>query len=126
MCYFLFLFIHKSVINARYLVENQTCDARLVVSKSASSRGGVMVKKKKKAAKKVAKKKVAKKKVAKKKVVKKKKAAKKGKKAFGGYTVNFRGCNHTLEQILGRTAIAPSQMTKKLWAYVKKHRLNTR
>lgn len=100
-----------------------------------------MVKKKKKAAKKkVAKKKVAKKKVAKKKkkvakkkpakkkkvVKKKKKAAKKGKKAFGGYTVNFRGCNHTLEQILGRTPIAPSQMTKKLWAYVKKHRLNKR
>ncbi len=82
---------------------------------------------KKKVAKK--KKKVAKKKKVvrkKKKAKKKKKAAKKGKKAFGGYTVNFRGCNHSLEQVLGRTPIAPSQMTKKLWAYVKRHKLNKR
>jgi upstream activation factor subunit UAF30 len=69
-----------------------------------------MVKKKK--AKKAAKKKVAKKK------------AKKGKKAFGGYTVNFRDCTDTLEEVLGRTPIPPSQMTKKLWAYVKRNRLN--
>ncbi|MFH1829875.1 MAG: hypothetical protein ABH871_03760 [Pseudomonadota bacterium] len=80
-----------------------------------------MAKKKKK--KVVKKKKTVKRK--KKKVVKKKKS-KKGKKAFGGYTVNFRGCAHTLEQVLGRTPIAPSQMTKKLWAYVKRNRLNTK
>lgn len=63
----------------------------------------------------------------------KKKAKKKGtkkrqgsKKAFGGYTINFRDCDHTLEQVFGRSAIAPSQMTKKLWAYVKRNRLNKR
>jgi chromatin remodeling complex protein RSC6 len=60
----------------------------------------------------------------KKKVAKKKKKG--GKKAFGGYTVNFRGCDDTLEKVLGRTPIAPSQMTKKLWAYVKRHKLNRR
>lgn len=64
---------------------------------------------------------------AKKKVAKKKVAKKKGaKKAFGGYTVNFNGCNDTLEEVLGRTPIPPSQMTKKLWAYVKRHRLSGR
>jgi chromatin remodeling complex protein RSC6 len=97
----------------------------------AKRRKKKVAKKKKKVAKK--KKRVAKKKKKtvkrkKKKAVKKKKrkAAKKGKKAFGGYTVNFRGCSHTLEQVLGRTPIAPSQMTKKLWAYVKRHKLNRR
>lgn len=58
---------------------------------------------------------------------KKKGAARKGpKKAFGGYTVNFKGCEHTLECIFGTRPIPPSQMTKKLWAYVKKNRLNTK
>lgn len=59
----------------------------------------------------------------------KRKASKKrkgGKKAFGGYTVNFRGCTHDLEQVFGTKPIAPSQMTKKLWAYVKRNRLNKR
>ncbi len=85
-----------------------------------------VVKKKKKVAKK--KKKVTKKK---KKVVKKKKKAKKkkakrkgGKKAFGGYTVCFRNTKSSLENVFGTKPIAPSQMTKKLWAYVKRHRLN--
>jgi len=93
----------------------------------AKRRKKKVAKKKKKVAKK--KKRVAKKKKVvrkKKKAKKKKKASKKGKKAFGGYTVNFRGCKHSLEQVLGRTPIAPSQMTKKLWAYVKRHKLNKR
>lgn len=56
---------------------------------------------------------------------KKKKAKKKGtKKAFGGYTVNFKGCDCALEKVFGSKAIPPSQMTKKLWAYVKRNRLN--
>jgi chromatin remodeling complex protein RSC6 len=49
-----------------------------------------------------------------------------GKKAFGGYTVNFKDCEHSLEQIFGTKPIPPSQMTKKLWAYVKRNRLNKR
>ena len=48
--------------------------------------------------------------------------AKKG--AFGGYTVNFNGCSDTLENVFGKLAIPPSQMTKKIWAYVKKNKLN--
>lgn len=61
---------------------------------------------------------------ARKKVSKKKRRG--SKKAFGGYTVNFRGCEHTLEQVLGRNPIPPSQMTKKIWAYVKRNRLSTK
>jgi chromatin remodeling complex protein RSC6 len=59
--------------------------------------------------------------------IKKKAATKKGArrgKAFGGYTINFRGCNHSLADVFGNKPIAPSQMTKKLWAYVKRHKLN--
>ncbi len=64
----------------------------------------------------------------KRKAAKKRKVAKRkgGKKAFGGYTVNFRDCEHTLESVFGTKPIAPSQMTKKLWAYVKRNRLNKR
>lgn len=50
--------------------------------------------------------------------------AKKG--AFGGYTVNFNGCDDSLENVFGKGAIPPSQMTKKLWAYVKKNKLNNK
>jgi len=58
----------------------------------------------------------------------KKKGTKKrgGKKAFGGYTVNFKGCDDPLEKIFGTKPIPPSQMTKKLWAYVKRNRLNNK
>ncbi len=75
--------------------------------------------------KKKAKKKVAKKKVAKKKGTKKTKK-KASKKAFGGYTVNFSGCRDSIETIFGRSSMPPSQMTKKLWAYVKRKRLSNR
>lgn len=62
----------------------------------------------------------------KKKVVKKKKKAKKkgSKKAFGGYTINFKNCKDSVETVFGKSAIAPSQMTKKLWTYVKRRKLN--
>lgn len=59
--------------------------------------------------------------------IKKKTATKKGArkgKAFGGYTINFKNCNHSLAQVFGTKPIAPSAMTKKLWAYVKRHKLN--
>lgn len=42
------------------------------------------------------------------------------KKPFGGYTINFKGCNETAEQIFGSGPIAPSEMTKRIWAFVKK------
>lgn len=57
---------------------------------------------------------------------KKKKAVKKKggkKKPFGGYSISFKGRKETLEQVFGKVPIAPSAMTKKIWAYVKKRRL---
>jgi hypothetical protein len=42
---------------------------------------------------------------------------------FGGYAINFRGCNITMESLMGTKPIGPSEMTKKLWAYVKRQRL---
>jgi hypothetical protein len=43
--------------------------------------------------------------------------------AFGGYAINFKGCTDTMEAVFGSKPVSPSDMTKKLWAYVKKHRL---
>jgi len=45
------------------------------------------------------------------------------KKAFGGYSISFAGCDVTLEKLFGSKPIAPSEMTKKLWKYVKAHKL---
>jgi len=45
------------------------------------------------------------------------------KKAFGGYSVSFAGRDDTLEKLFGSKPIAPSEMTKRLWKYVKAHRL---
>jgi hypothetical protein len=50
--------------------------------------------------------------------------AAKGKKlAFGGYSINFKGCDDTMTAVFGDKPIAPSEMTKKLWAYVKRKKL---
>jgi hypothetical protein len=46
--------------------------------------------------------------------------------AFGGYTVNFAGRKETAEEIFGSHPIPPSQMTKKIWEYVKKHHLSSK
>jgi hypothetical protein len=48
-------------------------------------------------------------------------AAKKA--AFGGYSINFKGRTETVEDVFGNKPIAPSEMTKKLWAYVKGKKL---
>ncbi len=45
------------------------------------------------------------------------------KKAFGGYTISFKGCMDTVEKVFGPTPVAPSEMTKKLWTYVKGKKL---
>ena len=76
-----------------------------------------------------AKKKATKRKVApKKKTATKKKATKsKAKKpAFGGYAISFAGRKETAEQIFGKKPIAPSEMTKKIWAFVKAKSLSNR
>lgn len=45
------------------------------------------------------------------------------KKPFGGYTVSFQGCTESMEKVFGSKPIAPSEMTKLLWAYVKGKKL---
>jgi hypothetical protein len=49
--------------------------------------------------------------------------AKAKKAAFGGYSINFKGCKETVEGVFGSTPIGPSEMTKKIWAYVKRKKL---
>jgi len=70
---------------------------------------------------------MAKKRATKRKVIKTKrkttKTKRKTKKAFGGYSINFKNRDETLEQVFGKTGIAPSEMTKKLWKFIKNKRL---
>ena len=56
----------------------------------------------------------------------KRKAAKtkrKAKKPFGGYSISFKNRNESLELVFGKPNITPSEMTKKLWKFIKKKRL---
>ncbi len=70
---------------------------------------------------------MAKKRVVKRKAKKTKRKAKKtkrkAKKAFGGYSISFKNREESLEQVFGKANIAPSEMTKKLWKFIKKKRL---
>ncbi len=50
----------------------------------------------------------------------------KKKAAFGGYSINFKGCKDTAEDIFGDKPIGPSEMTKRIWAYVKRKKLAKR
>jgi len=45
--------------------------------------------------------------------------SKSGKPAFGGYVINFAGRQETVEQVFGNKPITPSEMTKKIWVFVK-------
>ncbi len=49
--------------------------------------------------------------------------AKSKKAAFGGYSISFKGAKDTLESVFGSSPIGPSDMTKKLWVYVKRKKL---
>ena len=65
----------------------------------------------------------------KKKVAPKKKATSKSKAkkpAFGGYAINFAGRQETVEQVFGKKPIAPSEMTKKIWIFIKSNSLSNR
>lgn len=44
-------------------------------------------------------------------------------KAFGGYEISFKGRKETAEQIFGTKPVAPSQMTKLIWKFVKENNL---
>jgi hypothetical protein len=57
---------------------------------------------------------------------KKKSGSKTKKPAFGGYAINFVGRQETVEQVFGKKPIAPSEMTKKIWAFVKSNNLSNR
>jgi hypothetical protein len=46
--------------------------------------------------------------------------------AFGGYAINFAGRKETVEQVFGNKPIAPSEMTKKIWVFVKAKSLSNR
>ena len=39
--------------------------------------------------------------------------------AFGGYSINFSGRKETVEEVFGNKPIAPSEMTKRIWTFVK-------
>ena len=51
------------------------------------------------------------------------KTKRKAKKAFGGYSISFKNRDESLEQVFGKANIAPSEMTKKLWKFIKNKRL---
>lgn len=46
--------------------------------------------------------------------------------AFGGYAINFKGRKETVEDVFGNKPIAPSEMTKRLWAFVKGKKLSNK
>jgi len=45
------------------------------------------------------------------------------KKPFGGYNIKFENCPESMEQVFGKKAVPPSEMTKILWKYIKKWKL---
>ena len=45
-------------------------------------------------------------------------------KPFGGYSISFKSASDsTLSDVFGTGALTPSEMTKKLWAYIKRKKL---
>ena len=63
----------------------------------------------------------------KRKTIKKKATKSKTKKLpFGGYAINFAGRKETVEQVFGDKPIAPSEMTKRIWKFVKSKNLSNR
>jgi len=51
------------------------------------------------------------------------KTKRKATKAFGGYSISFKNRDESLELVFGKGNIAPSEMTKRLWKFIKKKRL---
>ena len=69
---------------------------------------------------------IPKKKVTKSSSKKTKTTSKTKKPAFGGYAINFAGREETVEQVFGNKPIAPSEMTKRIWIFVKANSLSNR
>jgi len=57
---------------------------------------------------------------------KKKSKSKGNKKPFGGYAISFSGRTETVEEVFGKGAITPSEMTKRIWKFIKAKRLSNR
>jgi len=72
---------------------------------------------------KATKRKATKRKATKRKATKRKATKRKAKKPFGGYSISFKNRVESLEQIFGKADIPPSEMTKKLWKFIKNKRL---
>ena len=51
------------------------------------------------------------------------KTKRKTKKPFGGYSISFKNREESLEQVFGKANVTPSEMTKKLWKFIKSKRL---
>jgi len=45
------------------------------------------------------------------------------KKPFGGYAISFSGREETMEEVFGKAKVTPSEMTKKIWKFIKAKRL---
>ncbi|MBI2061054.1 MAG: hypothetical protein HYT87_14905 [Nitrospirae bacterium] len=45
------------------------------------------------------------------------------KKPFGGMTIDFGGRKESIESVFGTGALKPSDMTKKLWSFIKSKKL---
>ena len=57
----------------------------------------------------------------------KSKSKSKGKKQpFGGYAISFSGRTETVEEVFGKGSITPSEMTKRIWKFVKAKQLSNR
>jgi len=41
----------------------------------------------------------------------------------GGYSISFKNRDESLELVFGKGNIAPSEMTKRLWKFIKRKRL---
>jgi hypothetical protein len=48
------------------------------------------------------------------------------KKAFGGYAISFKGRKESVEDVFGTSPLAPSEMTKKLWVFIKGKKLSNK
>ena len=48
------------------------------------------------------------------------------KKPFGGYTISFAGRKETVEDVFGKGKVTPSEMTKKLWQFIKAKKLSSK
>ena len=46
--------------------------------------------------------------------------------AFGGYAISFAGRTESVELVFGKKPIPPSEMIKKIWAFVKSKSLANR